>query len=149
MSVGSCPALPFTAPLLLQSPQSPQIAYRMRVWIVANVLMLALGLATSFRVPDVIETFEDFVEDENLERQSDLNDNIPAVFAATLGASLLANVLFGGGSGPSLNKIGIHFYFHFTPLILLQSLIDCKCGVETENRIIGGQDVAFVCCFLF
>ena len=113
------------------------------MWIVANVLMLALGLATSFRVPDVIETFETFVEDENLERQSDLNDNIPAVFAATLGASLLANVLFGGGSGPSLNKIGIDFHFHFTTFILLQSLIDCKCGVETENRIKRSKNIIF------
>ena len=100
MSVGSCP--------VLSPPQSVRNLDRMRAWIVSCVLMLALGLATSFRVNDVIETFEDFVEDENLERQSDLNDNIPAVFAATLGASLLANVLFGGGSStPPLNKIGI------------------------------------------
>ena len=100
MSVGSCPDL--------SPPQSARNLDRMRVWIVSCVLMLALGLATSFRVNDVIETFEDFVEDDNLERQSDLNDNIPAVFAATLGASLLANVLFGGGSStPPLNKIGI------------------------------------------
>merc|ERR1719468_1273538 len=97
----------------------------MRAWIVSCVLMmLALGLATSFRVNDVIETFEDFVEDDNLERQSDLNDNIPAVFAATLGASLLANVLFGNSAAaPPLNKI------------------DCKCGVETQPRIIGGSEV--------
>jgi len=97
----------------------------MRAWIVSCVLMmLALGLATSFRVNDVIETFEDFVEDENLERQSDLNDNIPAVFAATLGASLLANVLFGNSAAaPPLNKI------------------DCKCGVETTTRVIGGSAV--------
>ena len=101
VSVGSCPDL--------SPPQSARNLDRMRAWIVSCVLMmLALGLTTSFRVNDVIETFEDFVEDDNLERQSDLNDNIPAVFAATLGASLLANVLFGGGSStPPLNKIGI------------------------------------------
>ena len=52
-----------------------------------------------------IEPAEDFVDTD---RQGDsLNDNIPAVFAATLGASLLANVLFGGGGAPALNKIGM------------------------------------------
>ena len=97
-SVGSCP--------VLSPPQSPRIADKMRVWIVACVLMLALGLATSFRVNDVIHTFEDFVE--NPDRQSDdINDNIPAVFAATLGASILANVLFGNSAAlPPLNKLG-------------------------------------------
>ena len=77
----------------------------------ANVLMLALGLANTFRVNDVLDTFEDFVENPEA-RQDDINDNIPAVFAATLGASLLANVLFGGSAsvaGPTLNKIGIGF----------------------------------------
>ena len=70
------------------------------------VLMLALGLGTSFRVNDVFNTFEDFVK--NPDRQSDdINDNIPVVFAATLGASLLANVLFGKRAGPQLNKLGI------------------------------------------
>ena len=75
----------------------------------ACVLMLALGLATSFRVNEVINTFEDFVE--NPDRQSDdINDNIPAVFAATLGASLLANVLFGKkAAAPQLNKLGKSF----------------------------------------
>ena len=79
----------------------------------ANVLMLALGLATTFRVNEVIETIEEFVEDSPEARQDDINDNIPAVFAATLGASLLANVLFGGSAsvaGPTLNKIGIDFH---------------------------------------
>ena len=72
----------------------------------ACVLMLALSLGTSFRVNDVFNTFEDFVKDPD--RQSDdINDNIPAVFAATLGASLLANVLFGNRAGPQLNKLGI------------------------------------------
>ena len=88
----------------------------MRLWIVANVLMLALGLATTFKVNEIVETFEEFVEDTPEARQDDINDNIPAVFAATLGASLLANVLFGGSAstststGPTLNKIGIDFH---------------------------------------
>ena len=101
VSVGSCP--------VLSPPQSPGTADRMRVCIVACVLMLALGLATSFRVNDVIHSFEDFVE--NPDRQSDdINDNIPAVFAATLGASLLANVLFGKkAAAPQLNKLGKSF----------------------------------------
>ena len=56
----------------------------------------------------VIDTFEDFVK--NPDRQSDdINDNIPVVFAATFGASLLANVLFGNRAGPQLNKLGIIF----------------------------------------
>ena len=100
-SVGSCP--------VLSPPQSPRIADKMRVCIVANVLMLALGLATSFRVNEVIHTFEEFVE--NPDRQSDdINDNIPAVFAATLGASILANVLFGNSAAATpLNKLGKSF----------------------------------------
>ena len=83
----------------------------------ANVLMLALGLATTFRVNEVIETIEEFVEDSPEARQDDINDNIPAVFAATLGASLLANVLFGGSVSvePTLNKIGINF--HLDPFL--------------------------------
>ena len=57
-----------------------------------------------------IDPVEDFVDTD---RQGDsLNDNIPAVFAATLGASLLANVLFGGGgeAASSLKKIGYFIY---------------------------------------
>ena len=69
-----------------------------------------------------IEPAEDFVDTD---RQGDsLNDNIPAVFAATLGASLLANVLFGGGgqAASSLKKIG-HLLFNFIFIIILGRFI--------------------------
>ena len=50
-----------------------------------------------------IEPAEDFVDTD---RQGDsLSDNIPAVFAATLGASLLANLLLGGGGDASANDV--------------------------------------------
>ena len=50
-----------------------------------------------------IEPAEDFVVTE---RQGDsLSDNIPAVFAVTFGASLLANVLFGKGGEASANDV--------------------------------------------
>ena len=40
------------------------------------------------------------------DRQGDsLSDNIPAVFAVTFGASLLANVLFRGGGDASANDV--------------------------------------------
>ena len=40
------------------------------------------------------------------DRQGDsLSDNIPAVFTATLGASLLANVLLGRGGVASANDV--------------------------------------------
>ena len=48
-----------------------------------------------------IEPAEDFVDTD---RQGDsLSDNIPAVFAVSFGASLLANVLFRGGRDASAN----------------------------------------------
>ena len=128
-------------------PQLAPSPDKMRVLIVATILILALSLGHCFRVNDVFDTFEDFVEtdrqsDNPEDRQfEDLNDNIPAVFAATLGASLLANVLFGGGGAPALNKIGMlkqisNGFYDIT--------LDCKCGVETTARIIGGQDVDIV-----
>ena len=40
------------------------------------------------------------------DRQGDsLSDNIPAVFAVSFGASLLANVLLGGGGDASANDV--------------------------------------------
>ena len=49
----------------------------------------------------IIEPAEDFVDTD---RQGDsLSDNIPAVFAVSFGASLLANVLFRGGGDASAN----------------------------------------------
>ena len=40
------------------------------------------------------------------DRQGDsLSDNIPAVFAVTFGASLLANLLLGGGGDASANDV--------------------------------------------
>ena len=48
-----------------------------------------------------IEPAEDFVDTD---RQGDsLSDNIPAVFAVSFSASLLANVLFRGGGDASAN----------------------------------------------
>ena len=50
-----------------------------------------------------IEPAEDFVDTD---RQGDsLNNNIPAVFAVSFGASLLANVLFSGGGDASANDV--------------------------------------------
>ena len=100
--------------------------------VLLAVLILALSLGYSFRVEDVFDIFkaginilpkngmimdpkigveccqnidpaEDFVDTD---RQGDsLSDNIPAVFAVTFGASLLANVLFRGGGDASANDV--------------------------------------------
>ena len=82
----------------------PQFALnpdKMRVLLA--VFMLALSLGYNFRVEDVFEPAEDFVDTD---RQGDsLNDNIPAVFAVSFGASLLANVLLGGGGDASANDV--------------------------------------------
>ena len=82
----------------------PQFALnpdKMRVLVA--VFMLTLSLGYSFRVEDVFEPAEDFVDTD---RQGDsLNDNIPAVFAVTFGASLLANLLLRGGGDASANDL--------------------------------------------
>ena len=78
----------------------------MRAFLVLNILILVLGIGYGFRVNDVLKVFEGVVEET--QRQSDVNDNIPAVFAATLGASLIANAVLTNPQGPqdTLNKIG-------------------------------------------
>jgi len=90
--------------------------------LVLNILILALGIGYGFRVNDVLDTLGGIVEDT--QRQSDVNDKVPAVFAATLGASLIANAVLNPKDG--LNRI------------------DCRCGVERGSRIVGGADVDVV-----
>ena len=90
------------------SVQSSTIGGRMRAFLVLNILILVLGIGNGFRVNDVLKVFEGVVDET--QRQSDVNDNIPAVFAATLGASLIANAVLNS-PGPqepqdTLNKIG-------------------------------------------
>ena len=80
----------------------PQFALnpdKMRVLVA--VFMLTLSLGYSFRVEDVFEPAEDFVDTDR--QGGSLSDNIPAVFAVSFGASLLANVLFRGGGDASAN----------------------------------------------
>merc|ERR1719444_525069 len=98
----------------------------MRAFLVLNILILVVGIGFGFRVNDVLKVFEGVVEET--QRQSDVNDNIPAVFAATLGASLIANAVLTKPQGPqdTLNKI------------------DCRCGVERSSRIVNGQAVSVV-----
>ena len=63
-------------------------------------------LKTRVFVPECwqnIEPAEDFVDTD---RQGDsLSDNIPAVFAVSFGASLLANLLLGKGRDASANDV--------------------------------------------
>ena len=77
----------------------------MRAFLVLNILILVLGIGYGFRVNNILEVFEGIVEET--QRQSDVNDNIPAVFAATLGASLIANAVLNKNTPEdNLNKIG-------------------------------------------
>ena len=78
----------------------------MRVFLVFNILILVLGIGYGFRVNEVLDAIGGVVEDT--QRQSDVNDNIPAVFAATLGASLIANAVLNPKDG--LNRIGNTHY---------------------------------------
>ena len=71
--------------------------------MVLNILILVLGIGNGFRVNDVLRVFEGVVDET--QRQSDVNDNIPAVFAATLGASLIANAVLNKPKD-TLNRIG-------------------------------------------
>ena len=75
----------------------------MRAILILYILILVLGLGHGFRVNDVLDALGGVVE--QTQRQSDVNDNIPAVFAATLGASLIANAVLNGPTD-TLNKIG-------------------------------------------
>lgn len=78
----------------------------MRALFTLNILILVLGIGYGFRVKDLLNVLGGVVEET--QRQSDVNDNIPAVFAATLGASLIANAVLNNNPGPTdtLNKIG-------------------------------------------
>ena len=71
--------------------------------MVLNIFILALGIGYGFRVNEVLDAIGGVVEDT--QRQSDVNDNIPAVFAATLGASLIANAVLNKPPD-TLNRIG-------------------------------------------
>ena len=72
----------------------------------SKLLHLKFLLKTRVFLPECwqnIEPAEDFVDTD---RQGDsLNNNIPAVFAVSFGASLLANVLFRGGGEASANDV--------------------------------------------
>merc|ERR1712004_397106 len=103
--------------------QSSTIGSRMRAILILNILILVLGLGYGFRVNDVLDALGGVVQET--QRQSDVNDNIPAVFAATLGASLIANAVLNGPTD-TLNKI------------------DCRCGVEKSSRIVNGEAVSVV-----
>ena len=87
----------------LLASQSSTIGGRMRAILILNILILVLGLGYGFRVNDVLDALGGVVQET--QRQSDVNDNIPAVFAATLGASLIANAVLNGPPD-TLNKIG-------------------------------------------
>ena len=78
----------------------------MRAFLVFNIFILVLGMGYGFRINDFLNIFGGVVEET--QRQSDVNDNIPAVFAATLGASLIANAVLNnpGPQQDTLNKIG-------------------------------------------
>mgnify|MGYP001496083047 CR=1 FL=1 len=76
---------------------------RMRTFLVLNIFILALGIGHGFRVNEVLDAIRGVVDDT--QRQSDVNDNVPAVFAATLGASLIANAVLNKPKD-TLNKIG-------------------------------------------
>ena len=67
------------------------------------ILIIGLSVGHGFRVDDVLDTLGGLVDET--QRQSDVNDNIPAVFAATLGASLIANAVLNGPAD-TLNKVG-------------------------------------------
>ena len=78
----------------------------MRAFLVFHIFILIVGIGYGFRLND----FLNILGVEETQRQSDVNDNIPAVFAATLGASLIANAVLNS-PGPqepqdTLNKIG-------------------------------------------
>ena len=75
----------------------------MRAILILYILILVLGLGYGFRVNDVLDALGGVVQET--QRQSDVNDNIPAVFAATLGASLIANAVLNKPPD-TLNKIG-------------------------------------------
>ena len=79
----------------------------MRAVLVLNILILTLGIGYGSWVSDVLKALGWDVEDT--QRQSDdVQDNILAVFAATLGASLIANVVLNvnGPALDTLNRIG-------------------------------------------
>ena len=80
----------------------------MRAFLVLHIFILVVGIGHGFRLNDFLNVLGVGVEET--QRQSDVNDNIPAVFAATLGASLIANAVLNS-PGPqepqdTLNKIG-------------------------------------------
>ena len=86
--------------------QFSSICCRMRAFLALNIFILALGIGYGFRVNDVLDTLGGIVEDT--QRQSDVNDKVPAVFAATLGASLIANAVLNPKDG--LNRIGNTYF---------------------------------------
>ena len=72
--------------------------------MVFNFFLLALTIGSGFRVTDILDALGGAVDET--QRQSDLNENIPAVFAATLGASLIANAVLNKKPTDNLNKTG-------------------------------------------
>ena len=80
-------------------PQLVETSDRMRTLI----LIIGLSIGHGFQVDDVLSTLGRLVDET--QRKSDVNDNIPAVFAATLGASLIANAVLNGPTD-TLNRVG-------------------------------------------
>ena len=72
--------------------------------MVFNFFLLALTIGSGFRVTDILDALGGAVD--KTQRKSDLDDKIPAVFAATLGASLIANAVLNKKPTDNLNKTG-------------------------------------------
>ena len=67
------------------------------------IIIIGLSVGHGFRVDDVLDTLGGLVDET--QRQSDVNDYLPAVFAATLEASLIANAVLNGPAD-TLNNVG-------------------------------------------
>ena len=98
------------------------------------ILIIGLSVVHGFRVGDVLDTLNGIVDET--QRQSDVNDNIPAVFAATLGASLIANAVLNKPAD-TLNRVGEMRDERIWVDVIKQLFVtDCRCGVETGSRIV-------------
>ena len=67
------------------------------------ILIIGLSVGHGFRVDDVLDTLGGLADET--QRQSDVIDSIPAVFKATLGASLIVNVVLNGPA-KTLTRVG-------------------------------------------
>ena len=116
-------------------PQLVETSDRMRTLI----LIIGLSIGHGFQVDDVLSTLGRLVDET--QRKSDVNDNIPAVFAATLGASLIANAVLNKPAD-TLNRVGEMRDERIWVDVIKQLFVtDCRCGVETGSRIVNGAPV--------